>query len=65
MRRFMKIWVGRIKNDFATRFACMHKLTAYYEHIYMSGFMHCPEIATTNFFLFFFPFSLLSYLGYE
>lgn len=56
MRRFMGICVSRIENGFATRFAYMLKLTAYYEHIYMSGFMHYQEIATTNFFLSFFPF---------
>lgn len=53
MRRFMRIWVSRIENGFATRFACVLKLTAYCEHIYMPGFIHYQEIAATNFFFFF------------
>lgn len=49
MRRFMRNWVSRNENGSATRFTCMHALTAYYEHIYIHVcFEHYPEIATTN-----------------
>lgn len=62
----MRFWAGRIENDFATRVACAHKLTAYYEHIHVFGFEHYAEITITNsLYVFFFCFSPLLYLCYE